>query len=55
MNKLSDDKVLLMKIDKLLLDKKGNVFIYNNALKKPLEQLRAEVILRLKASSKDVS
>ena len=55
MNKLSDDEILLMKIDTLLLGEKSNVFVYNSALKKPLEQLRAEVILRIKVQAKNVS
>ena len=53
MNAKSDDEILLMKIDKLLLGENNNVFIYNSALTKPLVQLKAETLLRLKARSKN--
>ena len=49
----SDDEILLMKIDKLLLGENNNVFIYNSALTKPLMQLKVETHLRLKARSKN--
>ena len=53
MNAKSDDEILLMKIDKLLLGENNNVFIYNSALTKPLMQLKVETHLRLKARSKN--
>ncbi len=54
MTKLTDDEILLMKINKMLLNEEDNVYIYNNAFIKQLEHLRNQVNQRLKTRFNDV-